>query len=131
MTGYFKELASCKVYKGAQGRVARRLTLIGLALVFLMGAYAMYNSAALGANASPVAAVIIAIVGLWVSYRTINYPSFADFLVSVEAEMTKVSWPSKKELMANTKVVLVFMVLFTVLIYLYDIVFRLVFSFLG
>ncbi len=128
MTGYFKELASAKIYKGAQGRVARRLTLIGLVLVFLLGAYSMFSSAALGSKASPIAAVVIAVVGLWVSFRTINYPTFADFLVSVEAEMTKVSWPSKKELMANTKVVLIFMVLFTVLIFLYDIVFRVVFS---
>jgi len=128
MTGYFKELVSAKVYKGAQGRVARRLTLIGLALVFLLGAYSMLITNSLGPKASPIAAAVIAVVGLWVSFRTINYPSFADFLVSVEAEMTKVSWPSKKELMANTKVVLVFMVLFTVLIFVYDIVFRLIFN---
>jgi len=128
MAGYFKELVSAKVYKGAQGRVARRLTLIGLALVFLLGAYSMFTTSTLGPKASPIAAAVIAVVGLWVSFRTINYPSFADFLVSVEAEMTKVSWPSKKELMANTKVVLVFMVLFTVLIFLYDIIFRVIFN---
>jgi len=131
MTGYFKELVSTKIYKGAQGRVARRLTLIGLVLVFLLGAYSMYSTSTLGSKASPIVAAIIAVVGLWTSFRTINYPTFADFLVSVEAEMTKVSWPSKKELMANTKVVLVFMVLFTVLIFVYDILFRMVFSLVG
>ena len=72
--------------------------------------------------------MIITLVGAWISFRTINYPTFADFLVSVEAEMVKVSWPTKPELFANTKVVLVFMVLFTVLIFAYDVIFSLIFK---
>ena len=36
--------------------------------------------------------------GLWASFRVVQLPSFADFLISVEAEMNKVSWPSWDEL---------------------------------
>lgn len=119
-----KELFSANAYKSSQGRVARRLTFIGLALVFILGAWRLTVAEHM------IAAAIVAVLGVWVSYRIINFPTFADFLVSVEAEMTKVSWPSKKELFANSKVVLIFMALFTALIFIYDVVFQFVFSFL-
>ncbi len=128
MNGLLSTLLSANVYKGSQGRVARRCTFIGLALVFVLGAYTMYAKQSLGASASNITAAIIAILGLWVSFRAINYPAFADFLVSVEAEMAKVSWPTKRELWANTKVCLLFMFLLTVLILVYDLVFRFIFT---
>ena len=74
---------------------------------------------------------IVAVLGIWASFRAINYPTFADFLVSVEAEMSKVSWPSKQELYLNTRVVLIFMALFTILIFLYDVIFRFIFGLFG
>ena len=121
MTSFFANLVSTNLYKGSQGRITRRSTFIGLALVFL------WRDQALGA-ASNISAVVIMILGVWCSFRTINFPAFADFLVSVEAEMAKVSWPSKRELFANTKVVLIFMLLFILLIFAYDIVFRMIFG---
>lgn len=130
MGSFFSNLVSTNLYKGSQGRVARRSTFIGLALVFLLGAFCLYRDQTFGAS-SNIAAIVIAIVGMWCSFRTINYPTFADFLVSVEAEMAKVSWPTKKELFANTKVVLLFMFLFTVLIFIYDIIFRVIFGIFG
>lgn len=129
-TRILKELFSVDGYKTSQGRVARRSTFLGLALVFVMGAYFLLRAYS-GSTGGTIAAAIIALLGVWISYRVVNYPTFADFLVSVEAEMMKVSWPSKKELYANTKVVLVFMVLFTVLIFLYDVVFQAIFSFVN
>lgn len=117
------------MYKPSQGKSARRLTFLGLAVVFLTGAYAAYRDNLFGEpQATGIAALVIALLGLWISYRTINFPVFADFLVSVEAEMRKVSWPSKKELFSTTKVVMVFMVLFVLLIYFYDTVFSLFFT---
>ncbi len=131
MSSFLKSLFSKDLYKSAQGRIARRLTFLGLALVFVLWAYSICRVAAFGQTGSNVVAAIVAILGIWTSFRAINYPTFADFLVSVEAEMSKVSWPAKSELMANTKVVLVFMVLFTVLIFLYDVIFRGIFSLLS
>ena len=37
-------------------------------------------------------------IGLWASFRVVQMPAFADFLISVEGEMNKVSWPSRGEL---------------------------------
>ncbi len=128
MSSFLKELISTNIYKGSQGRVCRRLTFIGLSLVFVLWGYSIYAAQTFGVKGSTIVAACVAILGVWASFRAINYPTFADFLVSVEAEMSKVSWPSQKELFANTKVVLIFMFLFTVLIFLYDIIFRAIFG---
>lgn len=50
--------------------------------------------------------VLLCVVAGWMIFRAVNYPRFADFLISVEAEMDKVSWPSRRELYRSTMVVL-------------------------
>ena len=124
MSSFFKELVSTNLYKSSQGLIARRLTFIGLSVVFILWGYSIWRAASFGSQASGILAAVVAVAGIWASFRAIQFPVFADFLVSVEAEMSKVSWPTKSELFANTKVVLLFMFLFTVLIFLYDCVFR-------
>jgi len=57
---------------------------------------------------------------LWVIFRLVNYPRFAEFLISVEAEMNKVSWASKQELYRATVVVLSTMVLLGAVLMVYD-----------
>ena len=44
---------------------------------------------------------------LWACYRLVNLPVFADFLIAVEAEMNKVSWPTRPELFRASTVVLI------------------------
>jgi preprotein translocase subunit SecE len=44
---------------------------------------------------------------LWAAYRIVNLPVFADFLIAVEAEMNKVSWPSWSELVRWSMVVII------------------------
>jgi preprotein translocase subunit SecE len=60
-------------------------------------------------------------VGLWLGFRVVNLPSFADFLIAVEAEMNKVSWPSRTELIRASMVVIILMFGLTVVLYAYDI----------
>lgn len=48
-------------------------------------------------------------VGLWICFRIVNYPKFTDFLISVETEMTKVTWPSRDEVFRSS-VVVIFMI---------------------
>ena len=50
---------------------------------------------------------MLAVVGLWAAYRSVNLPAFADFLIAVEAEINKVSWPSWSEMWRWTVVVIV------------------------
>ena len=70
-------------------------------------------------------------LGVWFSFRLVNVPRFADFLIAVEAEMNKVSWPTRKELFRSSIVVIVVFLLLTAVLFVYDIVWRLLFEALG
>lgn len=67
-------------------------------------------------------------VGLWIGFRVVNIPRFADFLISVEAEMNKVSWPSKDELIRSSIVVIFVIVAMSALLYGYDAFWTLIFG---
>ena len=45
-------------------------------------------------------------LGAWICFRVVNIPRFADFLIAVESEMTKVSWPSRDEVVRSSAVVI-------------------------
>jgi len=66
--------------------------------------------------------------GVWASYRLVNYPKFADFLVAVEAEMYKVSWPSRGELIRSSAVVIVVMFALAAVLFGYDLVWKFLFT---
>ena len=60
--------------------------------------------------------VVLLAACMWVCYRLVNLPAFADFLIAVEAEMNKVSWPTRPELFRASAVVLI--VIFAMMLYL-------------
>jgi preprotein translocase subunit SecE len=104
---FLGELFQAGLYKPSQGRVTRQVTCGALWLVMLIAAYnvygQLYNVPAVWQYLVP---VLLAVVGGWASYRLVNYPRFADFLIAVEAEMNKVSWPSWPELVRSSLVVI-------------------------
>ena len=65
--------------------------------------------------------ILLVVAGLWLAYRVVNIPVFADFLVATEAEINKVSWASRKSLVQDTIVVLVTVFLFTVFLLVVDV----------
>ena len=73
----------------------------------------------------------VTFLGLWATYRIIHWPRFADFLISVEAEMDKVTWSDWGELKRATVVVLVTMVILTVVLFLFDVFWQRVFTSTG
>jgi preprotein translocase subunit SecE len=75
-------------------------------------------------------AVLIAI-GIWTGFRVVNWPRFADFLIAVEAEMNKVTWPGKDELVRAAFVVIFTIFFLAVSLFLFDIIWQQVFSTLG
>ena len=62
----------------------------------------------------------ILLFGLWFGWRLIHWMTFGDFLIAVEAEMAKVSWPSRDELKSATVVVLVVFLFLAGLFLVYD-----------
>ena len=71
----------------------------------------------------------MAVVGVWAAYRSVNLPAFADFLIAVEAEMNKVSWPTRGELFRASMVVLVCIIFLAIVLYGFDIFWRIIFQY--
>jgi preprotein translocase SecE subunit len=75
--------------------------------------------------------MILAALSLWLGYRIVNWPTFADFLIATEAEMNKVSWTTRKRLVQDTMVVLATVILMTVFLFVVDILWGFLLSQVG
>jgi len=64
---------------------------------------------------------VVLAAGLWASFRVVQMPNFADFLISVEAEMNKVSWPSWSELFRASMVVILMIFILAAILFFYDV----------
>jgi preprotein translocase subunit SecE len=120
------------LYKRTQGKITRQVTCIVIWVVFALGAWRLYDSmiSVQPAIRYGVPAVLLA-VGLWLGYRAVNDPTFADFLIAVEAEMNKVSWPSQAELMRASLLVIVLIFGLTLVLFAYDLVLSAILRYLG
>jgi len=129
----WRELFSLGVYKRSQGRLARQLTYASIVVLVGFGCWSLHNY--LATRAVPGtrygAPVVVLLVGMWLGFRLVNMPRFADFLIGVEAEMNKVSWPTRTELFRSVIVVLVTIIGLAIVLYLYDILWQLLLRLLG
>jgi preprotein translocase subunit SecE len=121
------ELFKTEIYKRSQGRLVRQFTCLAIWVAFALGSYRMYEYLRVIPTGLPtylnfVIPSVVLVVGLWLGFRIVNLPSFADFLIAVEAEMNKVSWPSRTELIRASMVVIVLMFGLTIVLFAYDFV---------
>lgn len=65
--------------------------------------------------------IVLGALALWLAWRIVNLPAFADFLIATEAELNKVSWTTRRRLVQDTIVVLVTVLLFTLYLLLADV----------
>src|SRR5262249_16330336 len=65
--------------------------------------------------------LFLAAAGLWLAWRVVNYPVFADFLIATEAEMNKVSWTTRRRLVQDTIVVLTTVFFLTIFLFIVDV----------
>lgn len=121
-----QEIFKLEVYKRSQGRLVRQLTCLAVWVAFALIAWRLNRSLSIDWHAEPMVAYgvsgFILIAGLWLGYRLVNMATFADFLIAVEAEMNKVSWPSRTELIRASIVVIVLMFGLTMVLFTYDVV---------
>ena len=127
-----------KSYKRALGQRVRRLTILGLILIGGSGVYSLYFAGtlpqdwrlALPWTDQPVTvltgakySIPLLLMGLtmWVAYRAVNLPAFAEFLIATEAEMNKVSWTPRRRLAQDTAVVLITTAFMTLFLFFVDI----------
>jgi len=138
-------------YKPNQGLKVRRGTIVGLLTLGLCGIYTLITHNVLGEDrhgpnnwefvvpflASEdgtieyvvplmykvhlILPVLMAVGLIWLSWRTVNWPAFGDFLIATEAEINKVSWSTRKRLVQDTIVVLVTVAVLTAFLFFVDI----------
>jgi preprotein translocase subunit SecE len=126
---FFRELIRFDVYKRSQGRIARQITFAALAVAIALGLLRLSSTlAGRGVEYQFALPALLLAAGIWMSYRLVNLPIFADFLIAVEAEMNKVSWPSRSELFRSSLVVLVMMFALGFVLAGYDIFWKLLLS---
>ncbi|MFL5342025.1 MAG: preprotein translocase subunit SecE [Gemmataceae bacterium] len=123
-----------KAYKVSQGRLVRRLTLVGLLILAATGIWSLKATGHwrphipfTGGRYLPLLndlryslPLVLGAAAVWLSWRAVNFPTFADFLIATEAEMNKVSWTNRKRLVQDTIVVLVTVLLFTIFLLTID-----------
>lgn len=130
--GLWRELLSSTVYKRTQGKVARQVTFAALAVTIATGVWRLsqllptwfaaagdVGTADLGVLRFLMPGVLLA-AGLWFAFRLVNYAPFADFLIAVETEMTKVSWPSVDEVVRSSAVVIFMIFALAAILAAYD-----------
>jgi len=125
-------LGRADLYKPMQGWYARVYTVLGLGLILAAGAWKVFDASIeyQPALRFGLPTVFLGTLG-WVIFRIVHFPPFAEFLIATEAEMNKVSWTNKDDLIRATTVVLATVVLMTMFLFLVDTVWTLVLRQIG
>jgi preprotein translocase subunit SecE len=118
---FWREMFSLGIHRRQQGRIARQVTFGALALMVGAGCWRLSDFLIGDAYLRIGLPLVLFAVGAWVAYRLVNYPPFADFLINVEAEMVKVSWPTRTELFRSSVVVILTIFGLAAILALYDV----------
>lgn len=129
-------------YKKGQGYYTRLGTAVGVGLLAILGCYALYGKLD---GITPgermtlelktwlragIPAALLAAAG-WVVFKLVNTARYADFMISTEGEMKKVSWSTRKEIWASTRVVVITVIVLGVLLCVVDVGFVWLFRTIG
>ncbi len=135
---FLKGLFQAGLYKPTQGRIVRQVTWAAIALLLVLLAYELSNAGwILGlfkkglTGGQYLLFVILGSIGTWIAYRMVNFPRFADFLISVEAEMNKISWPDKHQIWRASVVVIFVILAMALFLFGFDLIWTKLFQFLG
>lgn len=129
--GFWQSLLQTGQYKPSQGRIARQATAWALFAVALLIAWQALNWWGASEIQQYSLAGAVVLIGGWFAYRVVNYPRFADFLIAVEAEMHKVSWPTWTELVRSSMVVIITMFALAMILYGFDVLWGFIFHWIG
>ena len=134
MGSLISELVQTSVYKRSQGRVARQVTFAAAAISVSLGTWRL-REFLVGLDSDPYIQFgipgVLLLAGLWLSYRIVNITRFADFLIAVEAEMNKVTWPSRTELFRSSLVVMLVIFFLAAVLFFFDLIWQALFQWIG
>jgi preprotein translocase SecE subunit len=123
-------------YKWGQGKDTRLYSAAAVAVIAVVGCYRLYEKLKATMDLTQTLGLwlsiciplgLVAIIGgliYWLS----NRPSVADFLISAEGELKKVSFSSKREIAVSTTIVIVVVLLMSAMLGVADFVFDIFFT---
>lgn len=120
-------------YKKNQGRPTRQIALCaGIAILswFLLSVVSLFWKKKTGLPWLGISVGTIA-VSAFISTVLLNRPKWADFLISIQQEIDRVTWPSGAEVKRATIVVLGLLASMSVLIFGFDLLWQWVFELIG
>ena len=110
-----------QIYRKTQGRWTRLGTIAGAGTLIVIGAWYMWRELPPGIGLyRAIIPLIVMLACLYALLRVVNSKRPADFMISTEGEMKKVSWSSKKEIIGSTKVVIVTLMLMGLILFFVD-----------
>lgn len=134
-TSFWPEIFAASLYKPNSGRIVRQVTAAAIGIVALFAAWKLHIFLNTTYNVAPAASLGagcgLAAFGIWVAFRLVNWPKFAEFLIDVEIEMSKVSWANWDYLVRATIVVIAVMFLMGAALFVYDVFWRWFFRLVG
>jgi preprotein translocase subunit SecE len=128
-----------EIYKRGQGKNTRLCSAFGVAAITVFGCLRFYKwldgivivsdpRTALWISTMIPAGlfVILCLLIFWL----VNTPTVADFMISAEGEVKKVSWSSRREIAVSTLIVIIVVASMAVLLFVTDMSFQIFFAWL-
>ncbi len=119
-----------KIYKRGQGYYTRLYSALVAFTIVAAGCFALYRQLEGMGNVWIKAFVPFGVCSGFAMFIfwIVNKPNIADFMISAEGEIKKVSWSSRKEIIASTIVVIFVVAMMACMLFLADAFFRFLFD---
>ena len=120
-----------KIYKRGQGYYTRLYSALIVFIIVAVGSYVLYGKLQTIDNiwiTTLVPTGVCLVIGLFL-YWLVNKPNVADFMISAEGEIKKVSWSSRREIIASTLVVISVVVMMATMLWTTDMLFSSLFMY--
>jgi preprotein translocase subunit SecE len=125
------------IYKHGQGKYTRIGTAFAAIVIVALGCWRLYihlqtinwpyQQRTVLWISTMVPVIIFAILSIFV-FWLVNKHSVADFMITAEGELKKVSWSSRKEITASTFIVIIVVIILALLLGVTDIIFQIFFG---
>jgi preprotein translocase subunit SecE len=122
------------MHKPGQGKWTRGVTAAGVGVIVAFGIHWLLEElkGVAGINEFVLAGIAVLIVALFgaLTWWLLNKPVIVDFMIATESEMRKVNWPTRKEIIGSTWVVIIGTFLVTTFLFIIDFSFAALFTLL-
>ena len=121
------------IYKRSQGKYTRLCSAFGAGIIVGLGCLQLYRKLEgtdLGLWVEIMVPAVLFVILAFVIFWLVNKATVADFMISAEGEMKKVSWSTRKEISVSTFIVIVVVFFMAALLGVTDLTFELFFTWL-